>query len=440
MHTPAIFFLAMCSNITVKGVSPLRNNFIKQTHTMTSLTRYCLLALLTCLCCCTTENTDPPTTTEKSLEDLQEGILRFSYDQLTTLAREEEDNVIVSPLSILSALSMACEGAEGATYDQMIQTLHLAPVSPDQSILYEQLLHKFDNEMTNSELGIANAVFSDPNRIELSTDYKAATRAYYAADQSELDFGTAAAVDDINKWVANATNDRIPKVLDQISADEILFLINALYFKGDWANGFPQSNVSDRVFTKLDGSTTMALSMYQDSYYANTSTEEYTAVELYFKDSIYSMSFILPSAENTPMSLLEKYSSDSYLNLLQSIDDGMVNSRVFLQIPKMELTGSYSLKESLQSMGMTDAFDSSSADFNSMGKGGGNIYLSRVLHDVYLMVDDKGVEGAAATTVGVALTSAPPSISFDKPFLFILKHRESNVPIFMGIIRDPTLD
>jgi len=149
------------------------------------------------------------------------------------------------------------------------------------------------------------------------------------------------------------------------------------------------------------------------------------------------MTFILPSADLSPTEFLGRYDADSFGEFVSNLHSNMESSRIFLQMPELELKSKYSLKESLQRQGMTDAFDANKANFDKFGITSDKPFLSRVLHEIYLKVDQKGVEGAATTTVGIALTSAPPAISFDKPFLIMLRHRESGVPIFMGVIRDP---
>lgn len=386
---------------------------------------------------CSSEETPPITNPNAKLTDLEQSILSYGYDQLVDLCGSEEANVVISPVSIVSALYMTSEGASEDTYSQMVNALHIQSVTPDQGRLYRDLVDKFSNEISASELSINNQVFVDPSRIDIANSYQEQMHTYYNAQVQELDFTRQAAVSEINDWVADATNDRIKKVLEQISPDEIMFLINASYFKADWANAFPESSVSGRIFTKLDGSQVTAPFMHHDAELANIVADNYKAVELYFKDSIYSMTFIMPSGDIPPIEFLRGYDSNSFGQLVRTLDQEMESSRIFLQIPKLELSESYSLKQSLQNLGMTDAFDANRANFDRFGTSSGNPFLTRVLHDVYLKIDEKGAEGAATTTVGVGVTSAPPSIIFDKPFLFYIKHKGTNVPVFMGVIRDP---
>lgn len=395
----------------------------------------CSVAL--CLSSCTTEDTPPQTNPDAMLTDLEQAVLAYGNDQLYDLCGTEDKNVVISPLSLVSALYMASEGASEDTYDQIASTLHLEAVTPEQGRLYRAFVDKVESENTDAVLSLSNEVFVDPARIQFAEAYKEQVRTQYGAEVEELDFAKAEAVTEINNWVADATNDRITEVIESINADELMFLTNATYFKADWANAFPETSVFDRDFNLPDGSTVLVPTMHHDAQLANAMTDDYAAVELHFKDSIYSMTLLMPSGEVSPTEFLGDFDSRSFVTLVDELDQQMETSRIFLQMPKLELTTKYSLKTSLQNLGMTDAFDSGRANFDRLGTSGGNMYLSRVLHDVYLKIDEKGAEGAAATTVGVAATSAPPSLVFDKPFLFILKHRGSNVPVFMGVVRDP---
>lgn len=397
------------------------------------------LAAILCFSSCTGEEDTPPQTNpDAKLVDLELAVLEYGYDQLHDLCSSQDTNIVLSPLSLVSALYMTSDGAGGDTYSQMADMLHLEEVTPEQGRLYAEYLDKVANENTDAVLSVGNEVFVDPSRMQLAEEYQEQVRTHYGAQVRELDFATTGAVTEINSWVAEATNGRIDKVVQSIGQDELVFLINATYFKADWANAFPESSVFDRDFTTLTGSTVMVPTMHHDAHLANVVTDDYTAVELYFKDSVYSMTFVLPAEGVTPTQFLESYDSGSFAAWVETLDERMASSRIFLQMPKFELRANYTLNNSLKNLGMTDAFDAGKANFDRLGTSGdGRLFVSRVLHDVYLKIDEKGAEGAAATTVGVAVTSAPPAIIFDRPFLFLIKHRGSNVPVFMGVIRDP---
>ena len=179
------------------------------------------------------------------------------------------------------------------------------------------------------------------------------------------------------------------------------------------------------------------MSMDDSRFYQEN--EDYIGIDIPLKDSLYSMSFILPKTIPDPNKFIQQFQT---LDELKSFYDGFYEgftdrTRVFLRIPKFETKSKLNLTETLKSMGMVEAFQMGNADFTDFGTSWGNLFISRVLHDTYLRIDEKGVEGAAVSTVGVGVTSVPPTISFNRPFIYIIRHIETNAIIFIGNLYDP---
>lgn len=214
-----------------------------------------------------------------------------------------------------------------------------------------------------------------------------------------------------------------------------MFLVNALYFIGDWAQPFPADLTSDRDFTLSDGNSIQVPTMFQDDQFRFLQNEAFSAVELDFDDPDYAMQFVLPPSEQNIANWLTQ---ERLVNINQTISDQAALGRVIVVLPKFELHYHMQLNEVLQSLGMEIAFDPGSADFSNLGTVAyGNAYLSRVEHKTFLKIDEKGAEGAAVTSVGIGTTSAPPTIHFNRPFLIQLLHKPSRTVVFAGVVQNP---
>ncbi|MEE9437506.1 MAG: serpin family protein [Saprospiraceae bacterium] len=387
------------------------------------------------LSACKTEEKQNNEFLDASAEQFEESLIKFGFNQFIEMSNSEDKNVIISPLSIATALYITINGANNNTLIEMKEVLFLDSIYPSHNALYREFI---DGVLLQSEnLQTESKVFCDPDKLELDNDFIENCDKYYEAEVQHLNFSSQEALTTINDWVSDVTEERIPEVLENINSDDVMFLINALYFKGDWDNGFPVQATELRDFTLRTDEKIQVNMMSNDTEYKFAINDEYCAVEMPFRDSIFSMTFILPSKEETTKNFINKFNSDSFLKFYLNLNSEMKNERLLFGLPKMELKTKYMLKTTLMNLGMNDAFKSGNADFSNFGKSSGNLFLTKVLHDVFIKIDEQGVEGAAATTVGVGVTSIPPTILLNRPFIFILKHIDSNVPVFIGEISNP---
>ena len=260
---------------------------------------------------------------------------------------------------------------------------------------------------------------------------------HYQAATSKEDFTNSPeqVVDRINDWVNDQTEGRIEKILEQLNPEEVLFLVNALYFIGDWAEPFPEETTADRDFQLRDGRTISVPTMTQDKELRVLLQESYAAVELAFNDSDYAMQFVLPSAGTD---IIDWLSAGRLANIHQSIKNEAQVQRVLLSLPKFKVDYKITLNETLKALGMEVAFEPAAADFSKIGSFiQGKPYISRVEHKTFLEIDEKGAEGAAVTAVSIDVTSAPPAIEFNRPFMTQLIHQPSKTSVFSGIIQNP---
>jgi len=370
-------------------------------------------------------------TVEEHVSALQE----FGTAIFQEVVKEERGNIIISPVSIYSALLLAAEGARCQTDDEILKVLTYNQSGSiiDTRSTYTDLMRTV---LDGGEASVtyANGVFSDPGRLQISDSYKSVLEDGYFTKFFEADFSEIGSVDIVNNWASDNTNGKITEVLNEINAEDIAFLLNAIYFKGDWENGFIENPDYTMSFYPSFGDVIEVEAMAHDGVRSYYQDEELQFVDLPIKGGKYAASFLSyvdDSQINNLVASADFY--DRYLEIIASSSEG----RILLSLPKFELKGKLSLKGILQNMGMVKAFSETDADFSKMGSAGGNIFLTKVLHDTYLKVDEKGVEGAAVTTIGVGATSLPPVLSFDRPLVFILRHVETQIPLFMAVVQSP---
>jgi serpin B len=349
---------------------------------------------------------------------------------------EDQPNTVISPLSASMALGMALEGADGETFTEMQDVLGFQGMSRDEiNASYAGLMDLLLTLDPEVELGIANSAWSRDG-FPFTNQYFDAITQYFSARVEELDFSDPGAKDVINQWVKDQTHGRIDEIIDGISPLDILFLINAVYFKGDWTTQFKKADTHPAVFHKEDGTTTevpMMSGAIPDVGAAWVEGGRQIA-ELPYGGQAFGMVLVLPAPSETVTDLLD----DLNTTVWQGWMDALHLEEVVVRMPKFELEWDGLLKEPLEAMGMTRAFDPALSDFSRLTTAP-DAYISSVRQKTYMRVDEEGTEAAAATSVGVGIVSAPPSITVDRPYLLAIRERLSGSVLFLGVIRDPSL-
>ncbi|MCC5916031.1 MAG: hypothetical protein JJU02_01755 [Cryomorphaceae bacterium] len=368
--------------------------------------------------------------------DVADATGHFGLDVLKAIhANEPGETVLISPLSIQTAFNMALEGAKESTYDQITATMHL-PTFDLETIRKEsgETADVLVNKSGHPSVTIANAFFYDPGRLSPNQDFLDALGNYYEAYIASDNFGQQAAVDNINQWVDDKTKGLIEEIIEDISPEEIAFIINALHFKSDWATGFHEAQTNTGDYTKSDGSKISIDFMSGDQLFTSALTNNWQMVDLPFKDSTFSLTLVRPT-NGQQTNWLQSFTMADLNNLY----DELKLQRLYLRLPVMELEFEYELSEPLKALGMTNAFSAPQANFTGIGTPliGPNIFITRVDHKTVLKVDEKGAEGAAVTSIGVGVLSMPPSVTFNIPYLLSLRHIPSGAVLFMGFIEDP---
>jgi serpin B len=360
----------------------------------------------------------------------------FGFDLLreVDLRRDQgEPNTILSPLSASMALGMALEGAEGETFTEMQSVLGFGGLTREETTAsYAGLLELLLDLDPAVELGIANSAWSRLGISFLPSFFDALANSFQAVAQ-ELDFDDPGAKDTINQWVQDRTNGRIDTIIDQIT-DEVLFLINAVYFRGDWTTKFKPENTQQSAFHLEDGSTVSVPTMsgdIEDAGFAWLGDNRIVA-ELPYGGQAFGMVLVLPAPGEEVGDLLATLDDATWAGWMASLR----SEKVQVRMPRFELEWGGVLDDALKAMGMEQAFSDLQADFSRMSEVT-DLFISEVRQKTYMKVDEEGTEAAAATSVGIMPTSLPPGITLDRPYLLAIRERLSGTILFLGAIRDP---
>jgi serpin B len=364
-----------------------------------------------------------------------EGAHAFAFDLVreATKALPPDSNAFLSPLSASMALGMTLNGANGETYDGMRTALRLdglAEAEINQG--YRDLIALLTELDSRTEMRIANSIWGH-STLPIEPAFTDAGRTFFDAEVRTLDFGSPEALTTINDWVSGKTNGKIPKLLDQISPDEVLFLINAIYFKGKWRSAFDAKDTRDGAFHGADGLDRAARLMWQKENLRYDETEDYQAVDLLYGNGAFAMTVLLPKPGKTPAELLAGLDPGSWTALAGRFQE----AEVALTFPRFKLEYGRRLNDDLTALGMGIAFDKGRADFYRIADvRPERLYVSRVDQKTFVEVNEEGTEAAAATAVGVGVTSAPVVVEMrvDRPFAFAIRERLSGAVVFLGVM------
>jgi serpin B len=384
---------------------------------------------------------DPITTLPRSLTPAEQVVIArsnsFGFELLREADQRKEGphaNTILSPLSASMALGMALEGADGETFAEMQGALGFQGVArADINASYQGLLDLLLNLDPAVEVGIANSAWSRQGFPFTSTYFDAITSTFQATVQ-ELDFGDPGSKDVINQWVRDETNGRIDGIIDAIGSQDILFLINAVYFKGNWTTQFKKENTQDGTFHRSDGSPVTVPMMSGDVERAGFAWLEGGRVvaELPYGGQAFGLVVVLPAPGETVDDLLPALNDGTWETWMTALSVG----EAMVRMPSFELDWDQLLNGALKAMGIEKAFEPFQADFSRMTPAQ-DAHISAVRQKTYMRVDEEGTEAAAATSVTVGVTSAPPGITVDRPYVLAIRERLSGSILFLGIIRDP---
>jgi serine protease inhibitor len=366
---------------------------------------------------------------------------RFGLKLFAEVAKQQGagKNLFISPASVGLALAMTYIGAVGETKDAMARALETQGMThPELNQAYAQLRAALESADPKVQLNIANSLWAKKG-ITFNPDFLQRNKQFYGAEVSTLDFGDPSAPATINAWVADKTKGKIDKIVDNIDAQAILFLINAIYFNGKWAAEFDKAKTNDDVFTTAAGQQKRHPMMHQSGRYRYYEDKVFQAVSLPYGAGRVSMYIFLPAKSSSLVEFQKKLTAANWEAWMK----GFVETKGEIALPRFKVEYEIGLNDALKALGMGIAFDPDRANFTGIGQTSGNIFISRVKHKTFAEVNEEGTEAAAATSVEMSVTSAMREIPktfrmiVDHPFFCAIRDNRTGTVLFMGSIVDP---
>ena len=386
----------------------------------------------------------PITTLPRQLSAAEQGLIardnQFAFTLFGEIARQAgpDSNLFISPLSTAMALGMAYTGAAGATQTEMQQVLQLDGLTLDDvERSYRSLIALLRGLDPQVAFTLANSVWYDPDpRFAPTPAFLDATRTYFDARVESLDFRSPTAAPTINRWVSDQTGGKIPAIVpDPIGSDVVAYLIDAIYFKGSWTTQFDGSRTRPGPFRLANGTAvTVPMMTHGRTVRVGVARADGLIVfDLPYGGGAYSMTIALPQQASGIESLVQGLTGERWSAWIAGLDSG--SFEVFL--PKFTLTYGLTINAVLKALGMPSAFcESQRADFTRMNPSGA-LCITDVMHKAFVDVNEEGTEAAAATAVGIGVTSVPASIVVDRPFVFAIRERLSGTILFLGRVMNP---
>jgi len=380
----------------------------------------------------TMSETQSPTSTKEIVKANN----AFGFDLFTQLWQQNQgENIFISPPSLSFALSMLYNGATGETAKEMAEVLHtqelsLATVNSQNQTLREILT----NADPKVQLAIANSLWLREG-FSFEQEFLANNQKFYNAEIRELDFSSKQAVATINNWVDENTSGKITEIIDSIDPQDILFLINAVYFKGNWQYQFDPKNTVAKPFYLTDGTETTAELMSMIKEFPYIENEDFQAISLpYGETENLNMYIFLPREESNLGEFLNLLTLENWQQWLSQLQQ----KEVTIMLPKFKSEYEQEMKDILVALGMRRAFSSQEADFTALTSA--QVNVSNVKHKTFVEVNEEGTEAAAVTSIGMRATSISitPTMEVNRPFFYVIGERQTDTILFMGTMLNPT--
>ena len=351
---------------------------------------------------------------------------------------KDDKSTVISPISVLYALAMTANGADGETLNQM-EALFGMDIDTVNNYLHSTV------SVLPSDVGytvdLANSLWikDDQTDFVVNEDFLKTVKSYYdaAVFMEQFDEET---LKSINNWVTQKTNGKIQDVLDKIDEEAVMYLVNAINFEADWQKEYEKTQIDTMAFNKENGEQQQAEFMFS-SEYTYLEDENTTGFLKYYKDHKYAFVALLPDSDISINQYVAALDGEKIAGLLNNAE----NEKVVAAIPKFETTFATEMSDSLKALGMTDAFDWSVADFGRMGaaqQDGENLCINRVIHKAFIRVAEKGTQAGAATVVEMVTEGAaeivekPKQVYLDRPFVYMIIDCENNLPLFTGAVTE----
>jgi len=371
-----------------------------------------------------------PIVLTKAEQELNQASNEFGFDVYHKIY--SGDDMLISPLSLSLALSMTANGAAGTTEKEMLSTLGFAGKDKEtMNNYYQKMIGGLLAADSKTTFEVANSIWAD-GKIGVKKSFTDATTKYYSSEVYPADFSTQATVDQINKWCYDKTHGKIPSIMDKPDPDLVMALINALYFKGEWAFAFNEKTKKED-FATLGGSKNKVDMMSAEDKLLYAEYDGFSMVQLPYGNGAFCMDVILPAKNEDFAKAAARFDAKTFDGLIGNRSNAIVN----LKLPKFTFEYNTTLNNALIALGMETAFSNDKADFSEIADK--PLKISVVKQKTFIDVNEKGTEAAAVTFIGVATTSVGPSpqpkiVDFfaDRPFLFIIRENSTGAVLFIG--------
>jgi len=371
-------------------------------------------------------------------KEVVEAANEFAFDFFVPIVTEQKgaENIMVSPFSVTSALSMTLNGAAGETFEAMRTALRYDDMTIEEiNETYLKLIEEMIPVDERVIMEIANSAWVE-EKFTPEQAYIDALVKWYLAEVKKIDVADPGAVGMINAWIEDKTHDKIQNMVSSLPDNLAMLLVNAVYFKGKWKHQFEKDDTHDRSFYVTPDAPVDVPMMYQKQKFALAGTDNATLVELPYGQGNYSMVIMLPdegvSAEAAALTL----TPENWAVWMESLSAGTTELEIYL--PRFKYDYKRSLNDDLASLGMGVAFDPDNADFSNISDL--QLYITDVLHQTFIETNEEGTEAAAATVVIIGTTSMPPPapvINVNRPFLYFIRETTTGTIVFMGKVVDP---
>ena len=396
----------------------------------------------TAMTSCERTKSDPPPGDPVQIDltlkqkEVVESANKFAFDLFVPVIAEKKgaENIMISPFSVTSALSMTLNGAAGETFEAMKSALRYDGKTIEEiNETYLKLMKDMVPVDTRVIMEIANSVWVE-KRLTVKQSYIDALKKYYLAEARSIDVTDPGAVDMVNGWIEEKTHDKIKDMLDELSPDLAMLLINAVYFKGKWRHQFDKDDTHDKPFYITPGSPVQVPMMFQNEKFPVTQSQNATLIELPYGQGNYSMVVMLPKEGVSTADAAATLTPENWSLWMSYLATGA--TEVDLSLPRFKYEYKRELKDDLTSLGMGIAF-TDFADFSNISNQ--DLLISRVLHQTFIETNEEGTEAAAATVVEMEFTSMPMTtvINVNRPFLYFIRETTTGTIVFMGQVTDP---
>lgn len=395
---------------------------------------FCLISSLACLSCGQIADINQASAAQTTAYTSK----KFAFDLFNRISSDKsakKANVLLSPFSAYAALSMTLNGAKASTLAQIAKTLGTSSANLDQlnKRNHDAIIKLTANKDVKLEL--ADAIFVDSS-IKLKTKFVDLCKQSYKAEAYMENFGSSDSVNKINHWCDEKTHGKIPQILRQLSADDKIVLLNAIYFKGAWMSTFEKEATKENKFTAEGGKVELVKMMNQQTLLPYYRSKHFASVEMPYAGRKQSLFIFLPDKDSSVATFQAQFNPDNWNIWMKGYKD----TAVLLSMPRFTINLETQLKNILSSMGMEDAFSRSKADFSNMLEQ--NAWISSVLQKTFMQLNEDGTEAAAVTAIKMTPKCAeeepvkPLEFKVDRPFVIALVDKETDEILFLGKIAD----